>query len=56
MSIITILGEQKEYSDGTTFEEIAQEYQDQFHNTIALVTENGKIRELHKKRAIFRGI
>lgn len=49
MSVITILGEQKEYADGTTFEEIAQEYQDQFHNTIALVTENGKIRELHKK-------
>ena len=49
MSIITILGEQKEYTDGTTFEEIAKEYQKQFHNTIALVTENGKIRELHKK-------
>ena len=49
MSIITILGEQKEYADGTRFEEIAKEYQSQFHNTIALVTENGKIRELHKK-------
>ena len=49
MSIITILGEKKEYADGTTFEEIAKEYQGQFHNTIALVTENGKIRELHKK-------
>ncbi len=49
MSIITILGEQKEYADGTTFEEIAKEYQNQYHNTIALVTENGKIRELHKK-------
>ena len=49
MSIITILGEKKEYADGTRFEEIAKEYQSQFHNTIALVTENGKIRELHKK-------
>ena len=49
MSVITILGEKKEYADGTTFEEIAKEYQGQFHNTIALVTENGKIRELHKK-------
>lgn len=49
MSVITILGEKKEYADGTTFEEIAKEYQSQFHNTIALVTENGKIRELHKK-------
>ena len=49
MSVITILGEKKEYADGTTFEEIAKKYQGQFHNTIALVTENGKIRELHKK-------
>ena len=49
MSVITILGKQKEYAEGTTFEEIAKEYQDQFHKTIALVTENGKIRELHKK-------
>ena len=49
MSIITILGEKKEYANGTTFEEIAKEYQKQFHNTIALVTENGKIRELYKE-------
>lgn len=49
MSVITILGEKKEYADGTVFEEIAKEYQEQYHNTIALVTENGKIRELHKK-------
>ncbi len=49
MAVITICGENKEYADGTTFEQIAQEYQGQFNNTIALVTENGKIRELHKK-------
>lgn len=49
MSVITILGEKKEYADGTVFEEIAKEYQEQYHNTIALVTENGRIRELHKK-------
>lgn len=48
MSVITIAGEEKEYAVGTTFEEIAQEYQDLYHNTIALVIENGKIRELHK--------
>ena len=49
MAIITIGGVTKEYAVGTTFEQIAQEYQEQYKNTIALVTENGKIRELHKK-------
>ena len=49
MAVITICGENKEYTNGTTFEEIAKEYQKQYHNTIALVKENGKIRELHKK-------
>lgn len=48
MAVITILGEQKEYTNGTTYEEIAEEYQKQYNNTIALVTENGKIKELHK--------
>ena len=49
MAVITILGEKKEYANGTTFEKIAEEYQNQYNNTIALVSENGKIRELHKK-------
>ena len=49
MAIITICGENKEYAVGTTFEQIADEYQAQYNHTIALVTENGKIRELHKK-------
>ena len=49
MAIITIGGLAKEYAIGTTFEQIVQEYQKQYNNTIALVTENGKIRELHKK-------
>lgn len=49
MAIITIGGVTKEYAVGTTFEQVAQEYQEQYNNTIALVTENGKIRELHKK-------
>ena len=31
MSIITILGEQKEYADGTTFEEIAKDGKDILH-------------------------
>ena len=49
MAVITIGGVSKEYAVGTTFEQIAQEYQEQYNNTIALITENGKIRELHKK-------
>jgi len=49
MAIITIGTVTKEYEIGTTFEQIVQEYQEQYNNTIALVTENGKIRELHKK-------
>lgn len=49
MAVITIGGVTKEYAIGTTFEQIAQEYQEKYNNTIALVTENGKIRELHKK-------
>ncbi len=49
MAVITIGTVAKEYAIGTTFEQIAQEYQEQYNNTIALVTENGKIRELHKK-------
>ncbi len=49
MAVITIGGVTKEYAIGTTFEQITQEYQEQYNNTIALVTENGKIRELHKK-------
>ncbi len=48
MPIITINGIQKEYADGTTFESIANEYQKEYHNQIALVLENGKIRELFK--------
>ena len=49
MVSITIDGITKEYPVGTRFEEIANEYQDKYDNMIALVTENGKIRELIKK-------
>lgn len=48
MAIITIDGVSKEYKEGTTYENIAQEYQSQYDNMIALVLENGKIRELIK--------
>lgn len=48
MVTITINGEKKQYSRGTLYEEIAREYQPSYKNMIALVTENGKIRELIK--------
>jgi len=49
MPTIIIQGEKKEYEKGTTFEEIAKEYQVRFTNKIGLVIFNGKIRELFKK-------
>lgn len=48
MVTITINGEKKQYSRGTLYEEIAREYQPSYKDMIALVTENGKIRELIK--------
>ncbi|MCM1188317.1 MAG: nucleoside kinase [bacterium] len=49
MVTVTIHGEKKEFAQGTTYEAIAEEYQEQYDGTIALVTVNGKIRELFKK-------
>ncbi len=49
MAKITIDGVVKEYELGTSFETIANEYQASNDDLIALVTENGKIRELGKK-------
>ena len=51
MASITIGGITKEYAIGTTFEQIAQEYQEQYNNTIALITENGKIRHRGKSKS-----
>ena len=48
MAKIIIEGKAKEYAAGTTFEAIADEYQDEYNGEIALVKENGKIRELNK--------
>lgn len=48
MAVITIHGIPKEYPVGTTYEEIAREYQPEYDNGIALVLEDGKIRELIK--------
>ncbi len=48
MVTITIDGIAKQYPKGTTFEEIARQHQQDQKDMIALVTENGKIRELIK--------
>ncbi len=46
---VTINNITKEYPQGTIFERIADEYQAEYDNTIALVVANGKIQELHKE-------
>ena len=46
---VKINGEVKEYPVGTTYEEIAEDYKDQYDGTIAVACVNGKIRELFKK-------
>ena len=48
MPVITINGTEKTYEKGTTFEEIAKEYQKYHEHRIAAVIFNGKIRELMK--------
>lgn len=45
---ITIDGIVREFEEGTTYEEIVSEYQEKYNGMIALVLENGKIRELIK--------
>lgn len=49
MVTITVEGVQKQYPTGTTYEKIASEYQEKYDGLIALVSVNGKIRELFKK-------
>lgn len=46
---LVIDGEEKQYPAGTTYEQIAEEYQEQYGGLIGLVTINGKIQELFKK-------
>ena len=48
MPKIRINGAEKEYEKGTTFEDIAKEYQKFYDDKIAAVMINGKIRELMK--------
>ncbi len=49
MVTVTINGEKREFAQGTTYETIAAEYQQDYEGMIALVAVNGKIRELFKK-------
>lgn len=49
MVTVTINGKEKQYEEGTTYETIVQEYQEEYNHEIALVSVNGKIRELFKK-------
>ena len=49
MYTVTIKGEEKQYPVGTTYEDIANEYQAEYQDLIAVVSTDGKIRELFKK-------
>lgn len=46
---VKIHGEEKQYEAGTSYEAIVEEYQKQYEGRIALVSANGKIRELSKQ-------
>ena len=46
---VNILGEQKEYPYGTTYEKIVQEYQSKYEYPIILLMKDYKLCELHKK-------
>lgn len=48
MSKIIIEGKEVEYAQGTTFEQIAKDYQKNYEQQIALVFFNGRLRELNK--------
>ncbi len=48
MATLTIGTTQREYDEGTKFEYVAKDFQNEYPEMIALVTENGKIRELTK--------
>ena len=51
MAIVKVNGIEKTYPEGTTYLEIAREFQDQYENDILLVRVNGKLRELEKTLA-----
>lgn len=49
MVTVTINGEKREVSEGTTYEAIAEAYQEEYGGLIAVAVANGKIRELFKR-------
>lgn len=49
MITIKVNGESRQYEKGISFEDIVKEYQEEYKNTIVLVVEDGKIKELNKK-------
>lgn len=46
---VTVGGELKQYNEGTSYTEIAKDFQDQYDSPIVLVLKNGKLTELFKK-------
>ena len=48
MAQVRIGSEVREYPEGTTWQEVAEEYQHFYENDILLVRVNGKLQELHK--------
>ena len=49
MRQIVVEGKKREVPDGTTYLELAKEYQKDYPHDIILVLENGKMRELFRK-------
>ena len=51
MELYTVIvdGEERQYEAGTTYQQIAEEFQDRYENDIVLVFADGKLRELRKK-------
>ncbi|MDR2044436.1 MAG: nucleoside kinase [Clostridium sp.] len=49
MYTVTVNGERKAYPQGTSYEDIAEEYQEQYGGLIGLVNVDGKVRELFKR-------
>lgn len=49
MALLNVNGKERDYEPGTQFLTVAKDFQGEYEHTIALVKENGKIRELFKK-------
>ena len=49
MITVKVNGEERQYPQGATYEDVANDYQKEYDNLIALAARDGKIRELFKK-------